>query len=142
MTEPRPKQLAGTTADIHAAVEAGREQEDLFKVYRQEWIIVFTSANDGAAGVAECNTIFRRKYEGRVTDDHHRLKSARVLETTSAATVPCHLELLLWNVRGEFKYLVEAKKHAEAGDKIVVRNSRSEFELRDYGKKKLLSPHA
>jgi hypothetical protein len=139
VTDPRPTQLGATSADIHAAVAASREQPDLFKLYRREWLIVFASESNGAAGFDEASGHFNAKYEGRVFEQDFRVRSTALMPETSPDDVPVYLELFLWNVKGEYKHLRAARKDKRAGDVIVVRNSRAEFDLLDYSKKKLLT---
>jgi hypothetical protein len=141
----RPQMLGRTSEDIKEGVASVREQADLFKVYVKEWVIVATSQAHGSEGRNELEARFETKYSGRVYPDDVRYTSAKSNPATDESTVPVYLELHIWNVRGEFKHFQSAVDYVsqEVPEplevKIVGRNSRAEYDLKDYSTKRLLS---
>lgn len=134
--EPRPERLSDI--DISEAVAEVRETDDLFKVYRPEWMWVYTSEANGDAGLAEAKTYFAEKYQGRVHEiDVEYLPTSE----NNPSKWPWRISLRLPNVKGEFKLREHAETYiAEKGwgdAAIVSRNSRDEYKLKAYGDKKL-----
>lgn len=131
----RPAKLS--SVDVGEEVRKVRETSDTYKVYVREWLVVFVSDAAGDAGVEECRRRFREKYEGRVRDEDVRVEgTSRKFPDRYGS----RLMLCLPNVRGEFKTLALAEEFAGKFDGAVVvgRNSRDEYELKNYGLKKLL----
>lgn len=135
----RPEVLSDVS--VKDAVSEVREIEDLWKVYVPEWIIVASSDANGTDGLAEMEKVVAEKYHDRV-----RPEDARVvpISTRYPDDWPYRLELKLPNQRGEFKRRDLAEAYAEKmgwllqpGTSIVPRNSKAEFQIKDYGKKKL-----
>lgn len=111
--------------------------DDLHRVYGWEWVLVYTSAKTAFAGLTEVKEFFAGKYAGRVRDEHVECRSA-------GKDQPTQLWLCLPTLKGEFKHEERARALAAAtasggGVTVVVRNSRDERELLEYGKRKLPS---
>lgn len=118
--------------------------EPTWRVYLTEWLFAYTADALGVAGDDECLSVFRRRYEGRVSDEDWRVVPAirgRPSEVRS-------LQLRMPNRRGEFKDYNDAVRLASdlldqdpAGGNavavVVQRGSDEEKALLDYGKKKL-----
>lgn len=136
--QARPQRLQ-TDVDIKAAVEDTRDNADMFKVYLPEWLTVYTSEEVGDKGRQECEVYFSSKYEGRVRQEDIGY------EATSAYSPdqwPWRLKLQLPNIKGEFKTRVLAEEYVRRQGwqdraRVVARNSRDEYALKDYGVKKL-----
>ena len=108
-----------------------------WRVYLAEWLIVYTSDQDGKPGQEECESHFALKYAGRVRDEHWRIIPA-VTGAAGAAGPHC-LQLMLPNLKGEYKDEDAFDVPWLAGDpRIVVRRGSSEEQaLLDYGRKML-----
>ena len=147
--EPRPERLTHTdlAADVHAAQAAA----SWYRVYRPEWVIVYTAhaATMDPRPLSEPTSperhvelaraaieYFEAHYLGRVRDGDVRL----FLSGRGAHAVVL-LQLRLANLTGVFKTeelaLDFAADHAWTDTTIVARNSRLDHELRGYGVKKL-----
>ena len=132
---PRPSVLGGAASQEVLT----RETADLFKVYRPEWIVVAISDAPGQAGKEELEARFAERWEGRVFPEDVLLEPGSEKFPDKYAW---RLKLRLWNVRGEFKWLVQAQEFVTKQEwtgcaRVVIRNSRDEFSLREYGQKKL-----
>lgn len=132
---PRPSVLGGAASQDVLT----QETADLFKVYRPEWIVVAVSDAPGDAGRKELEAMFAERWEGRVFQEDVLLEPGSEKFPDKYAW---RLRLLLWNVRGEFKWLVKAQEFVTKqgwsdSARVVIRNSREEFQLREYGQKKL-----
>lgn len=134
--QERPARL-NADFSIKEAVQGVRDTTDLWKLYTDEWIVVYTSSAEGALGELECRTVFDKKYEGRVRKADVKFEPASAKTPTE---YPFRLLLRLPNIKGEFKTLELAEAHAESNFetwKIVTRNSREDYAIRDYSVKKL-----
>lgn len=127
----RPEQLGATSEEIREMTRI-RDTADTWKVYRQEWSIVFTSQGEGSVGQVECMNHFHVKFAGRLEEGDFRVVSMFDQPPTSKQ----HLELNLWNQRGEFKHRKQAELYNDVAfdgaATIVSRNSREEQQLRNY----------
>lgn len=107
------------------------ETADLWKVWRQEWMVQFAGSTEEA-----CWAHFKEKFEGRVRPDDAKIHHVDGLDDLH------YLQLKLWNVKAECKTYEEAERviaeYQLPDTKILPRNSREEHELRDYSVKKLL----
>lgn len=119
-----------------------RDTDDLYRLYRQEWITVFTASetavgDDPGAAALEAMEHFEAKFRGRVHEHDVRIVAAG-LHPHSARV---HLQLRLPNLKGEFKYAYLAERYAEDQGwddwTIVARNSKDDHDLRGYSVKKL-----
>lgn len=143
--EPRPTTLSG--ADLAAEVSAARDADDLYRLYRPEWVIVYTAdALAVAPGAKEplapdelvryAHEHFELRYAGRVRPEDVRFTPAGV-----GPHARVHLELRLPNLKGEFKFEALARGYAVrmgwSNFQLVVRNSKLDHELRAYGVKRL-----
>lgn len=127
--EPRPVRLG---ADPRAEVAEIHETADLWRVYLQDWVIVYTSDEIGEKGVAEAQKLFSEKYLGRV-------RSAHVAIYSHGPKYSAVLKLYLPLLRGEFKSRDAAQDEADVlgGAEVVQRNSAADYKLREYGVKKV-----
>jgi hypothetical protein len=116
MTEHRPSRIGDV--DIHDAVAQVRETEDVWKLYRKEWLLV--------PGGELAN------YEGRLLPEDIK---------HSANWGGGNNYVRLWNVKGEFKTRELAETHAalvtQGEVRVVARSSRDEQQLKAYGKRML-----
>lgn len=111
--------------------------DDLHRVYSWEWVLVYSSTATGPIGHDEATAFFEDQYKGRVRDEHWSVRS-------EAADRSAQLYLCLPLLKGEFKHEERARALATAtaqgvGVTVVVRNSKDERELLEYGKRKLPS---
>ncbi len=139
--EPRPVKLSHT--DLADEVAAARDADDLYRIYRPEWVIVFVAAADrigsdadGHELVAATAEFFASRYSGRVRDE-----DVRHTAVGAGPTARVQLQLRLPNLKGEFK--TEPLARAFAAEQgwddatVVARNGKADHELRAYGVKKL-----
>jgi hypothetical protein len=77
----RPERL-NQGLSIKDAVSEVRETADLWKVYRPEWLVKFTSTKAGDEGRAECGAFFMTKYAERVRDEDV-CRTSRVSSSTA-----------------------------------------------------------
>lgn len=138
MDEHRPTLMS--EFDIPAEVAAIRETEDVYRLYRPEWVIVHTITGRGEYAepfVKECFDFFDRTYGGRV----ERQDVDIVATTNLVDSFWVHLKMRKPNMKGEFKQAFLAQRHAEKQGwpdyEIVARNSKRDHELRSFGTKKL-----
>lgn len=124
--------------DCDRSCEVVREPtlDDLYRVYHREWVLVYSSAATGDEGTTEVVKHFEEKYQGRIRDaDWQPL----LLGPHQASELTLHLPVL----KGEFKKLAHATHLAMTFDvahtEVVIRNSKEERALLDYGKRKLPS---
>lgn len=118
-----------------------KETDDIFRLYRREWVIVHTTTEQGsedATGVTTTAFAWARdNLEGRVYGKDMRLTSF----TDLAGTFWCHIEVFKDNLKGEFKYTENAQQFANVNQYeeyvIVPRNSKSDHDIRNYGIVKL-----
>lgn len=112
-----------------------------WRLYRAEWLIVYTSDQTGQDGKAECRAAYARKYGGRVRPEDVRVVPA--IMGRLGGDGPHCVQLRLPNLKGEFKNPEDAlalgQELAAAGSTcdLVRRGSPEEQALLDYGKKML-----
>lgn len=124
-SEPRPTRLGEVATNVEA--------EDLWRVYRPEWLIVYvTEVDEGAE--ARAAEVALDRFAGRIRADDCRVvidETAKVLQ----------LQVRKPNMRGEFKHLTDASSYVAEQEwddtTIVQRNSPADHELRAYGTKRL-----
>lgn len=116
------------------------ETEDVFRLYREEWVIVETVSGTGDRAQPFVELAYRfitDTYEGRVPEHRFRVMA----NTDKAGHFWVHVTMLRPNMKGEFKYAHLAQRHAEkkgyAHYEVVSRNSRRDHELRAYGVRKM-----
>lgn len=138
--------------DLTAEVAAVRETDDVYRVYRPEWVIVFSlvepsydSSDQTISLVGECREFFRRNYAGRVRPaDMAVVVSPGSVRAGGHTTTIVRLQLRLPTLKAEFKTEPYARDFVTAqgwGDAtIVARNSRGDHELRGYGRRLLGDP--
>jgi hypothetical protein len=109
----------------------------VYRVYLDEWIIVYTSQARGDDGVQECEDAFAERWKGRVQDGHHRIIPA---SSRNPGQWESQVQLRLPNRRGEYAARENAEKLARdlgPGARIVERWSPEEDALLSYGKRRL-----
>jgi hypothetical protein len=134
--DPRPVRLS--PLDLSAEVAAVKETDDIFRVYRPEWVIVHTIAGDDPADLLDqAHRHAEHTYAGRVKPEHIWFDVYNGADTHHWV----HLHLLKPNLKGEFKTLQLARGYVTEQDwtdaEIVVRNSKRDHEIRSVGVKKL-----
>lgn len=120
-----------------------RETPDLVRVYRPEWVQVFSSTAVGENGYQECHTHCDEVYQGRVMPYDMWV---RRLDKKNPDTTRSVLMLKLPVLKGEFKtedlagaWVREQPWAVEVGVVTVVRNSKADHDIRQYGKRMLLA---
>jgi hypothetical protein len=108
-----------------------------WRVYRTEWVTVYTSTDRGAAGGAEAQRHYAETYEGRV-----RQEDAQFVIPVGQERVlpPVTLQLRKPNLHSEWKDEPQATMAAAGiGPEVhvVLAGSPEERVLLDYGVKKL-----
>lgn len=138
----RPEKLSDLNLQAEAAVV--RETEDLYRLYRREWVIVHTVSGEGDPQhhvpaepfVTQARTWVEDTYAGRVESRDVQL----VAHTDGANAFWVHVKVRKPNLKGEFKQAFLAQRHADKQGwhevEIVGRNSRRDHELRNHGIKK------
>lgn len=108
-----------------------------YRVWERQWVAVYTSDADGAAGKTECEVHFEDIFEGNV-----REKEWRVIDQSDFW--PATLELYLPVVIGEETDIREAEALQnvsvvahDADSWIAELGSALDKELESYGRKKL-----
>lgn len=135
MNDPRPTPLSHT--DIPAEVKAVRETDDVYRVYRDEWVIVYVSTvpTVGTA-LQNCQGWFQATYAGRVHPEDVRYE-----HVGHGPHAMCQLQLRMPTLKAEWKTRELAERYIEAigfTDAIIVaRNSKADHEVRAYGVRKL-----
>lgn len=134
--EPRPRPLY-----VMGQQPPPSAEQQIYRLYRPEWVIVYTAAATGAAHPGEdlvqaCTEHFRLRYLGRVRD------SEVLIDLDDPATPSmARLKLCLPTMKGEFKHAVPAYEFAQQQGwtvfTVVERNSNADHNLRAYGTKKL-----
>ncbi len=124
------------------------EHDDLYRLYRTEWVIVHTLSEDhpdhdkppqvtGEQLVRAAREHVEQVYGGRVNESQMDL----VLHTDNAGHFWVHVKIRKPNLKGEFIHAALAASYAEKNRwseyEIVSRNSRRDHELRSFGMKKL-----
>lgn len=139
----RPEKLS--EINIQAEASAVRDAEDLFRLYREEWVIVHTVTGTYNADSGIWSTLQKARdhakehYRGRVEPMHIRI-DASIDDADNPVQVWVHVLLFKPNLKGEFKHARLAANFAAQQDwedwEIVSRNSRRDHELRNYGVKR------
>lgn len=136
--EPRPKPLYVMSADT------APETDDIYRLYRPEWVIVYTAVHDPLAAdsyrpdevLPACVEHFERRYAGRVLPGDNRIEPDNFVTPTMA-----RLLLRLPTMKGEFKHAMHAFDFARAQGwtefTVVERNSTADHDLRQYGTRRL-----
>jgi hypothetical protein len=111
---------------------AHNEDTGTWCLYVTEFTEVYTSDSAGVLGQEECRALFTDKYARRVGEQDYRIVPMRDRQPSRY-----RLELLLPNLRGEWKDEIEALDQAEKAEKpgaigvvLVERGSREEAELK------------
>lgn len=117
-----------------------KETDDLWRLYRREWVIVHSitrKGDDGKPTFDEATAWMAENLAGRVEDNDMRI----TLNTDQAGTFWAHIEVFKDTLKGEFKYVEGAQNHAVVNKYeeyvIVPRNSKSDHDIRSYGVVKL-----
>lgn len=137
MTDPRPAKLSHV--DIAEQVANIRDTDDVYRLYRPEWVIVYVSIvpPEGTA-LDNCQRWFDSAYAGRVHPEDVRFE-----HVGHGPHAMCQLQLRLPTLKGEWKYVFLAQRFADDQDfadyTIVQRNSKADHELRNYGTLRLAS---
>jgi hypothetical protein len=120
------------------------DTDDVYRVYRPEWLIVDVTTRLGddpsdEAMIATARAVFDTKFAGRVHD--HDVRYTTVGTGQHAQVL---LELRLPNLTAEWKTRALAEKYVAgrgwSDATIVARNSKPDFDLRGYSVKKLPDP--
>jgi hypothetical protein len=116
--------------------EIVHETDDLYRLYRQEWVIVHTVSGDGE--IAEPFVVQAHQH-GR--DTYPELAPEMLgleAHTDNAGHFWVHLKLFKPNMKGEFKHERDARRFAEKQSwlvtEIVARNSKRDHVLRNFGR--------
>lgn len=139
-SDPRPSKLS--PLNIQAEAAAVRETDDVYRLYRPEWVIAYGTTR-GPADADEKDMLvrtmqyFRDHYEGRVRPEDVRFSVTNQSTTYAIARLDIRMPVL----KGEFKFAFLAERHANEQGwsdwQIVARNSKADHELRSYGVKLL-----
>lgn len=115
------------------------ETEDIWRLYTKQWVIAHTTdtVQDGPAALAAANAWAEANLAGRVLPD----EIACEVRSDGAGSHWAHVWVFKDNQVGEFKHQRAAELHAEAEGfeeyVAVVRNSKSDHDIRSYGVRKL-----
>lgn len=116
------------------------DNDDLWRLYRREWVIVHTierRGNDGRNAFTAAMEWIAENLEGRVGEKDVQIE----LNTDQASLFWAHVKVFKDNLKGEFKYFQGAERHAvsQGFDEytIVPRHSKLDHDIRNYGVKKL-----
>ena len=133
--EPRPSPVA-SLADV------GSDDEELFRLYRWEWVVVSTVTAPVPRPFASLDAVLRThfddRYAGRIP-----LTDVRICHDGTGDEALATLQLRLPVLKGEFKHADQdgAKEYALKQGwhefHVVTRNSKDDHHLRSYGTKKL-----
>jgi hypothetical protein len=106
----------------------------LYRVYAREWLVMYVSDSLEVPGAQECKDVFRERYAGRVLDEEWRTVHVGAFRPGRKA-----LEMLLWNLQGEYKDrgLAEKLKAERPQAVLVEAGSPEERELLNYGRRML-----
>lgn len=135
MNDPRPVPLTGT--DIPAEVKAVRETDDLWRVYRREWVMLYVSTVPPQGTPLEnCQRWFAANLDGRVYP-----QDVRYEPVGTGPHAVCRLMVAMPVMKAEWKTRELAERYV-AGQgwtdaQLVARNSKADHELRGYGVRKL-----
>lgn len=117
-----------------------KETEDIWRLYRREWVIVHTvtlSAADAWPVVEQATSWAKENLHGRVREEDIQLTA----HTDQKLLFWCDVKVFKDNLKGEFKYVEAAQVYAvQQGWEeyvIVPRNSKSDRNIRNYGVVKL-----
>lgn len=111
------------------------DDQRFWRVYRQEWAVVYISDTDGQAGMEECQKFFGELYAGKVRETEWRVGPWSMSEPE---LWPWGLELLLPVLKGEFTDRPRALVYARVIDGVVaLEGSVSDKHLLNYGKRML-----
>lgn len=138
MTDPRPVRI--NTVDLRERAAEALDS-DHWRVYRCEWVNVYTVASGTSHGAPSPDGLmdlardhFTTKYNGRVYPSDVRI------DRDLAGGVPTvRMWLRLPTLKGEFKTRELAAEFALTltHAQVVARNSKDDFKLRNYGVKLL-----
>jgi hypothetical protein len=117
-----------------------KETEDVWRLYRREWVIVQTftaQSTDGRVVFDLAKAWADENLNGRV-----RLSDIDVeLNTDGTDMFWAHVKVYKDNLKGEFKHVENAQAFAKIEEfqeyTIVPRNSKSDHDIRSYGVVKL-----
>ncbi len=117
-----------------------KETDDLWRLYRREWVIVHTIdsvADDGRPAFDAARTWIADNLTGRVREQDIQIE----LNTDLGRTFWAHVMVFKDNLKGEFKHAEIAQMFAQRRQydeyTIVPRNSKTDHEIRSYGVVKL-----
>lgn len=116
------------------------DNDDLWRLYRREWVIVHTvhrRGEDARDAFTAAMEWIAENLKGRVEDNDTQIQ----VHTDQAGLFWAHVMVFKDNLKGEFKYMQGAERHAIAAGydeyTIVPRNSAIDHDIRSYGVKKL-----
>jgi hypothetical protein len=122
-----------------------KETDDIWRLYRREWVTVHTVEGDGdpdelipAQPIYSLATQWATaNLEGRVRDEDVRVE----MHTDTNTFFWAHIQVFKDNLKGEFKNVENAQYYASTNGfdeyVIVPRNSKSDHDIRSYGVVKL-----
>ena len=117
-----------------------KETDDIWRLYRREWVIVHTITMSPPAArpvVDEARRWATDNLAGRIRDEDISL----VAHTDGKLLFWCDVKVFKDNLKGEIKYVEAAQIHAvqQGWDEYVIvpRNSKSDHDIRSYGVVKL-----
>jgi hypothetical protein len=119
-----------------------RESDDLWRLYRREWVIVHTldrvgeSFDDTDSVAQAAQEWVAKNLTGRIRDE-----DVKIVLHDDGGHPYAHVEVYKDNLKGEFKYVENAQMFAKIEKYeeyvIVPRNSKSDHDIRNYGVVKL-----
>lgn len=124
-----------------AGLTAVRETDDVYRVYRPEWIMVHFEMASGDDELPQpllrrVQEVFAERYAGRVHDT-----DVQFAASGAGINAVAQLLLRLPNIKGEFA--TEGHAHAYVREQgwgdatVVARNSKADHQLRQYSIRKL-----
>jgi hypothetical protein len=132
--------MGSSQVSENVAVRSGQSADDLYRLYRPEWIIVHVVTADDNGDCAHLlerlREVFDERFHGRVRDEDVQYRC-----TGAGINAVAQLLLRLPTLKGEFKYVHLAERHADEQGfdehTIVARNSKADHDLRQYATRKL-----
>lgn len=117
-----------------------KETDDIWRLYRREWVIVHTvtlKADDGQPAYDAANAWYKDNLKDRVRPEDASVQ----LNTDGSGLFWAHVQIFKDNLKGEFKHVENAQAFAAQQHweeyVIVPRNSKSDHDIRNYGVVKL-----
>ncbi len=111
------------------------DDQRFWRVYKQEWCVVYISDTEGHDGMVECQQRYGTSYRGRVRPDEWRLGPWSLM---APELWPWGLELFLPVMKGEYVSRPSALDRAHKIEGVVVlEGSKADRRLLNYGRRML-----